>query len=753
MAEGRFSVTIASNTPPGDYEVRVMGRFGVSSSRLFSVGDLPVSIENATNGSPESGQAIAMDSVVYGQATSSKSDFFRFDARKAVRLFLECEAEALDSKMEPTLILYSRENQEVARSRRGGFIDFTPPADSSYYVRIHDQLNRGGTEFFYRLTLTSRAHLDFSIPSAALPGSNRVFTIVGRNLPGGKPFPEKSPDGKPLEQIEISLNVPGDPWGQVPLPAGLGLPSQAAGVDGFDWRLATSNRTSNPLFISIASVPAATEQEASSNNQPAQVVEVPVDVSGRFQGAQDLDAYEFQAKKGQVWIIEVLSHRLGSPCDPALFVQRISKDDKGKEAKTDVGENYDAETVIPGKEYRTDTGDAMYRLEVKEDGTYRVIVRDQAHSRESPKARVYRLVIRPPMPDVRLVATPFYVPPANNDSREMKVPGVFLRKDSTIALKVMAFRRDGFDLPIQLTAEGLPGGVTSPVVRMAGDSRTATLLLTAEDLPTNAVARLRIIGKSIGPQGERRHEARVGGMVWGVANHEQERVRSRLGDEFVVGVSAEEVSPLTMEAESASPIDVSPEGKAKIPFLIKQRAEFPNNFKLRLVGHAALGGAGKELDVDKKATNAVFEIDLAQTKLPEGEHWLHVETRASLKVLRSIAAHREAESTKAESEKALTMLKESQDKAKAALPDLSKQIEELEVQVKTLPEKMEALMKAKEAKAAVDGRLAELSKRHEETTQAKTTAENRLKAFASKDFNDLFFSTPVLVRVTTPKAK
>src|SRR5438309_10670128 len=45
----KFIVTIGGDVPPGVYEVRVIGRFGVSNPRAYVVGDLPELTSPATN--------------------------------------------------------------------------------------------------------------------------------------------------------------------------------------------------------------------------------------------------------------------------------------------------------------------------------------------------------------------------------------------------------------------------------------------------------------------------------------------------------------------------------------------------------------------------------------------------------------------------------------------------------------------------------------------------------------------------------
>ena len=86
----------------------------------------------------------------------------------------------------------------------------------------------------------------------------------------------------------------------------------------------------------------AKAQEAEPNNQPAQAqkITLPCDIAGSFFPAADVDTFEFTAKKGETWWVEVASERLGLNTDPFVLVQQVKKAGD-KETLTDVAELYD----------------------------------------------------------------------------------------------------------------------------------------------------------------------------------------------------------------------------------------------------------------------------------------------------------------------------------------------------------------------------------------------------------------------------
>ena len=66
--------------------------------------------------------------------------------------------------MDPSLVLFDADGRELDRdrdtNRRDPMIDFTAPADGTYYVELHDFLYVGSGEYYYRLSIDSRPHLD-----------------------------------------------------------------------------------------------------------------------------------------------------------------------------------------------------------------------------------------------------------------------------------------------------------------------------------------------------------------------------------------------------------------------------------------------------------------------------------------------------------------------------------------------------------------------------------------------------------------
>src|SRR5688572_12459000 len=243
---GRFTVAVAPNVPPGAYDVRAVGRFGVSLPRSFVVGDLPETLEAAGNESPGGATEIAVGSVVNGVCAASAVDHFKFSAKQGQRLLIECAARDIDSRTEPVVALVDAAGRELGRSRTGGVLDFSVPADGQYLLHVHDVTFRGGPAFFYRLTVSTRPWIDFVVPPAGKPGTRAKYVLYGRNLPGATAVDGTGVDGKPLDQLAVEIDLPADDGSRATATRAL------SAARGFAYRLPTDRGLSNPVHIAFS---------------------------------------------------------------------------------------------------------------------------------------------------------------------------------------------------------------------------------------------------------------------------------------------------------------------------------------------------------------------------------------------------------------------------------------------------------------------------------------------------------------------
>jgi hypothetical protein len=781
----KFVISISSNTAPGLYEVRAVGRFGVSNPRVFAVDTIPEMLVPPTNITGDAAVEVSQGKWINGRVEVGTYGYFHFKAEKGQRLLIECMESQIDSRLDTSLVLYDDKQREVARSRRGGLLDYTAPADGKFTLRLHDFLFRGGSEYFYRLLVSTRPHIDFAFPPAALPGTTNKHVLYGRNLPGGQPSPFAAADGKKLEQLPVEVAMPKDLSSVGTRYGSFAVNLADSVVDSLEYRLSTSNALANPTLISAATAPVVPEQHSSNTN--SQLLTVPCEVAGQFYPADNRDWYSFEAKKGDVYWIEVFSQRLGIPTDPFILVQRVTKNDKGTEVVTDVKELGDSEPNFGGAEYKTSSLDPAWRFAVSENGTYRIQVRDLFSRSKTDPRLVYRLSIRKEAPDFRLVATPMAQSPPKKDSKEVTLWSTVLRKGQILPYRVLVFRKDNFNGEIILNAEGLPPFITCPPVTVPSGANSVMLFFNAMTNAADWAGPIRIVGRARVEEKELVREARGATLNRTVTDNTLEPAECRLTQQIVLSVCASEPAPIQVLVGDGKLFEAVTNSKVKIPIKILRAADWTSALKLKPSGLAAFSSL-KELEVDGKTSTANLEIDLAKQKLAPGTYSFYLQAEAQGKYQNNpegakraaaeakdwekkaadfaAAAKKAGETVKA----AAKTLLEAENAAKIATAKLASAKSAAEQNnapesakaTQTAAEKAaaragEKAKAAQDAKAAAEKTSRDAEAKSKDAETRKQAAANRAKELAekakAKDATIYVYSTPVQVKVVAKTGK
>lgn len=609
--EGKFQVAIGTNVPPGTHEVRAAGRFGISTARAFQVGRSAEQIEPDGNNTAATAAELRLGSVMNGRTSGNHYDFFKFSAARGQRLRLDCLAGELDSKMQPSLVVSDLQGREWAHARQGGPLIFTAPHAGEYLLRIHDVLFRGGSGFFYRLSVGAGPDIEYVLPPAGLPGTRSQFTIYGYGLPGGRPAGEPGLAGLQSLVAEIDL-----PLFDAPEAMRLPGPGASAAVQGIEYRIDTGGQVSQPVPIALALAPVILENEA----EAVQKVLPPCEFTGRIAPAADEDVIEFEGKKGEVCTVEVFSHRLGRGGSLFVLAQKVTRGADGVESVEDWREIYPSDTNAGSPGFRIATLDAADRLELPSDGTYRVRVRSLFPTAPVRADQSYRLLLRRAAPDFALVAAPLPPPPANRDERSAVPWTLLARKGAAVPIEVFCLRREGLNEPVEVWAEGLPAGLRSVKTTIGAGSHRGLLMVVADENAAGWSGPVRVVGRARVGDREIVHPARAGQVLWETGDYSLQPVASRLTLDLALAVSETESSPVTIAAAEEKIWEAAAGGRLAIPLKLARQSTFAHTARFRLLGHPA--AEGKELEIDGAATNAVLELDLSQQKLPEGIHTL-----------------------------------------------------------------------------------------------------------------------------------
>lgn len=151
---GKFLVTVTPDVKPAFYDVRAIGRYGISNPRTFQVSAEPETITKPGNMSPQNALDFPINSAIHAIGEANAAHYFRLSLKKDQRLRIEASAARIESRMEPVLMLIDPNGRELARSQDGDPITCTAAVDGPYLLKVSDVLYRGGPEFFYRLSTT-----------------------------------------------------------------------------------------------------------------------------------------------------------------------------------------------------------------------------------------------------------------------------------------------------------------------------------------------------------------------------------------------------------------------------------------------------------------------------------------------------------------------------------------------------------------------------------------------------------------------
>ncbi len=730
-AANQFAITVASDVPPGAYEARVLGRFGLSNPRTFVVGTLAEVLEKSGNGSPETAQEVALESVVNGRTDSQASDFYKFTVKKGQRILVTCAARELDSRTADALLLLAPDGRELERARQGGLLDHTAAADGTLLVKVHDFVYRGGDQYFYRLTVTTGPQIDFVFPPAAEQGRTAKVTVFGRNLPGGSPS-KFAMGGKVLDQLIVDLAAPGDPAARQRLATTLSLGSLSAGLDGFEYRVkGAGGLLSNPALLTFSHGPVTTEAEPNNSPDKAQKVSLPASLAGQFATPNDRDWFAFDGKKGDAFWLEVTSHRLGLPTAPHVVLQKAVKNEKGEETFTDVQDFAESVVNQGGPEFNTAHRDPVGRFDVKEDASYRLGIRDLFGRTVASPRHVYLLTLRKESPDFRLVAVPDSSP-TKKAPADVYTSASSLWRGEALPIKLLIFRRDGFKEDINVTVSGLPAGVTAPPVRIPAASNSISLFLAAKDDAPAAIAEIKITGTAKTGETQLVREARLTTVNWDLAtdNNTTEAPQSRLARSFPIAVTDRESAPLTFVMDAKQPLETCVFNKLLIPVNFTRRADFKTDVKLKVTGNKDLDKL-PELAGGEKTTSIQLVLNLAEQKLAPGQHTFWLQTRAKGKMRPYMDASKAAEDAAKAAEKVAADATKAAKEAKDAAGKVTAPAE-----AKTAAEKT-----AKDAEAKA-----------KDAETKKTAAQTMMKQMADKskprDVDAAFYSLPITLTVT-----
>ncbi|MDP1591369.1 MAG: hypothetical protein Q8M07_26680 [Prosthecobacter sp.] len=148
------SLALPADLKPALYDLRFVGRYGVSNPRVFEISTLDTVESPGTNTKADKAQKVPLNSVIQGAFKSAAPHWFTFDAKNGQTITATFSGRRFDTRTELLAALSAPTGRELARMR-DGVLTFTAKADATYRLRLNELMFRPGDDYSYRVTLST----------------------------------------------------------------------------------------------------------------------------------------------------------------------------------------------------------------------------------------------------------------------------------------------------------------------------------------------------------------------------------------------------------------------------------------------------------------------------------------------------------------------------------------------------------------------------------------------------------------------
>lgn len=399
--------TIPADYPPGPVQWSVANANGAAMGGVFVVGETQSVLEDEGRIGPQ--VLTTLPVTIEGRlGRIEEVDQYTFVASQSGPVTISTMARTLGNELNLALSVQEEGGRTVAEMVDTEGIDpslvFRVEKGKKYTLSVRDVDHRGYRSFTYRLTLTQAPRLVSARPAGGKRGTTARIELGGFGIATGSGNWESV-----FREIAFPVS---------------GLAQTGMG-ESLPFLLDTPFGKTNPILLSLGEQADQLEPE-NAGGKPSPWI-VPGAINGRISGKGEQDGYTFAGKKGEMWIFEVQSRRIGSRLDTTL--ELLGPDGKSLGKKDDVGNSADPQLPVT----------------LGADGIYTLVVGDVSGRPPEPNS-LYRLVARKQTEGFTLVASGVIAIPLGGKGE----------------LTVTAIREGGFKDPIQISLKGLPAGITTP---------------------------------------------------------------------------------------------------------------------------------------------------------------------------------------------------------------------------------------------------------------------------------------------------
>ncbi|MGM0494212.1 MAG: hypothetical protein ACQER1_14865 [Armatimonadota bacterium] len=456
-------VTISPDASPGDRELRLISRAGMTNPMVFQVGLLPEVSEEEPNdpGPPKTPRIDAMRTkpepvelpvLMNGQIMPGDVDRFSFVAEQGQKLVVQVHArhlvpylaDAVPGWFQATVALFDSQGEELAYADEYLFspdpvLYYQIPAGGEYQLEIRDAIYRGREDFVYRVSIGEQPFIRWIYPLGGNSDGQTTAAVGGWHLPTD----------------EVKLGTEGMPQcirqAQWPTDAGL----------------------CNHVLYAVDDVEEIVELEPNDSPADSQMIVPPLIINGRIDQPGDVDWFSFEGRAGEEIVAEVYARRLNSPVD--AIVRLYDAAGRVLEWNDDHVEKDGHLHTGPG--LLTHYADSLLQVTLPEDGEYFFVMADA--QRQGGEEWGYRLHLTPPRPDFELKVAP---------------ASITFEAGRSAAAWVHVKRRGGFDGPVEVGLLDPPPGITLDGGWVPGGQQQVRVTLTASDTVEPQVMDLRFVG-------------------------------------------------------------------------------------------------------------------------------------------------------------------------------------------------------------------------------------------------------------------
>lgn len=163
-----LKITVTKRAPPGDRELRIGTRTGLTNPLCFQVGVLPEIAEQEPNSETAAEEPVLQaPALLNGQIFPGDVDRFKLRAQKGQQLLIDARArrlipylaDAVPGWFQAIVTLYDAEGHEVGysddyRFHPDPYLQVEIPTTGDYELEIRDAIYRGREDFVYRIAVT-----------------------------------------------------------------------------------------------------------------------------------------------------------------------------------------------------------------------------------------------------------------------------------------------------------------------------------------------------------------------------------------------------------------------------------------------------------------------------------------------------------------------------------------------------------------------------------------------------------------------